>query len=95
MSPTMAPIRAGGEGSPMNLVSTLTAEDNVRSGGFGAAVLEALAPAGLAGKVRVAALPDGFLPHGKQAAILAEHGLDPDGLARTVRSALAERTRAR
>ena len=72
----------------------ITAEDNVGSG-FGSAVLEALAPHGLAGKVRVAALPDGFLPHGKQAAILAEHGLDPDGLARTVRSALAERTRAR
>jgi 1-deoxy-D-xylulose-5-phosphate synthase len=72
----------------------VTAEDNVGSG-FGSAVLEALAPHGLAGKVRVAALPDGFLPHGKQAAILAENGLDPDGLARTVRSALAERTRAR
>jgi 1-deoxy-D-xylulose-5-phosphate synthase len=66
----------------------LTAEDNVRSGGFGAAVLEALAPAGLAGRVRVAALPDGFLPHGKPAELLAEHGLDPDGLASAVRSAL-------
>jgi 1-deoxy-D-xylulose-5-phosphate synthase len=70
----------------------VTAEDNVGSG-FGSAVLEALAPHGLAGKVRVAALPDGFLPHGKQAEILADHGLDPDGLAATVRAALAERTR--
>jgi 1-deoxy-D-xylulose-5-phosphate synthase len=70
----------------------VTAEDNVGSG-FGSAVLEALAPHGLAGKVRVAALPDQFLPHGKQAEILAEHGLDPEGLAQTVRSALAERTR--
>jgi 1-deoxy-D-xylulose-5-phosphate synthase len=61
--------------------------------GFGSAVLEALAPHGLAGKVRVAALPDRFLPHGKQAEILAEHGLDPEGLALTVKSALAERTR--
>ncbi|MFY9613907.1 MAG: 1-deoxy-D-xylulose-5-phosphate synthase, partial [Candidatus Dormiibacterota bacterium] len=43
----------------------LTAEDNVVSGGFGAAVLEALAPTGLAGKVRLAALPDRFLGHGK------------------------------
>ena len=65
----------------------VTAEDNVGSG-FGSAVLEALAPHGLAGKVRVAALPDRFLAHGKQAEILAEHGLDPDGLARTVRAAL-------
>jgi 1-deoxy-D-xylulose-5-phosphate synthase len=70
----------------------VTAEDNVGSG-FGSAVLETLAPHGLAGKVRVAALPDRFLTHGKQAEILAEHGLDPDGLARTVRSALAQRTR--
>jgi 1-deoxy-D-xylulose-5-phosphate synthase len=70
----------------------VTAEDNVGSG-FGSAVLEALAPHGLAGKVRVAALPDGFLPHGKQAEILADHGLDPEGLAVTVRAALTERTR--
>ena len=71
----------------------VTAEDNVGSG-FGSAVLEALAPRGLAGRVRVAALPDGFLAHGKQAEILAEHGLDPDGLALTVKSMLAERTEA-
>ena len=63
----------------------VTAEDNVGSGGFGAAVLEALAPTGLAGKVRIAALPDEFLPQGKQAAILAEHGLAPEGLAELVR----------
>jgi 1-deoxy-D-xylulose-5-phosphate synthase len=67
----------------------LAAEDNVRAGGFGAAVLEALAPHGLAGKVRLAGLPDRFLPHGKPAAILAEQGLDPDGLAATVQAALA------
>ena len=73
----------------------VTVEDNVGSGGFGAAVLEALAPHGLAGGVRMAALPDRFLGHGRQNEILAEHGLDPDGLARTVEIALAERTRAR
>src|SRR5262249_2642552 len=66
----------------------VTAEDNVGSGGFGAAVLEALAPHGLAGKVRVVALPDRFLPHGKQAEILSEHGLDPDGLVQAVKAAL-------
>jgi 1-deoxy-D-xylulose-5-phosphate synthase len=66
----------------------VTAEDNVGIGGFGAAVLEALAPHGLAGKVRVAALPDQFLPQGKQAEILAQHGLSPEGLAEAVRKAL-------
>src|SRR5207247_1646549 len=49
----------------------VTAEDNVRSGGFGSAVLEALAPHGLAGSVRTAALPDRFLGHGRQNEILA------------------------
>ena len=66
----------------------LAAEDNVMTGGFGAAVLETLAPHGLAGKVRLAGLPDRFLPHGKPAAILAEQGLDPDGLTASVREAL-------
>ena len=66
----------------------LTAEDNVSSGGFGAAVLEALAPTGLAGRVRVAALPDRFLAQGRPAEILSENGLDADGLAAQLRSAM-------
>ena len=66
----------------------VTAEDNVITGGFGAAVLENLAPHGLAGKVRVRALPDGFLPHAKAQDILAEHGLDAAGLAQAARDAI-------
>ncbi|HSS94848.1 MAG TPA: 1-deoxy-D-xylulose-5-phosphate synthase, partial [Candidatus Dormibacteraeota bacterium] len=59
----------------------MTVEDNVGSGGFGGAVLEALAPHGLAGRVRTLALPDQFLPQGKAADILKENGLDAAGIA--------------
>ena len=58
----------------------LTVEDNVGSGGFGGAVLEALAPHGLAGRVRTIALPDAFLPQGKASGILRDHGLDATGI---------------
>ena len=68
----------------------VTAEDNVISGGFGAAVLETLAPSGLAGKVRIMALPDEFLPHGKAADLLSQHGLDAAGLAGASRKAAAK-----
>jgi 1-deoxy-D-xylulose-5-phosphate synthase len=66
----------------------VTVEDNVVTGGFGASVLEALAPAGLAGKVRTVALPDEFIPHARPGDILARHGLDAAGLARTARELL-------
>jgi len=66
----------------------LTVEDNVGSGGFGGAVLEALAPHGLAGRVRTLALPDQFLPQGKAADILKEHGLDAAGIAKAVYEAI-------
>jgi 1-deoxy-D-xylulose-5-phosphate synthase len=69
----------------------VTAEDNVGSGGFGSAVLEALSPLGLAGKVHVQALPDRFLAHGRQSEILAEAGLDAHGLAAAVRHAAGAR----
>ncbi len=59
----------------------VTLEDNVATGGFGSAVLEALAPLELAGKVRVMGLPDQFLPSGDPARILASHGLDPESVA--------------
>ena len=70
----------------------VTAEDNVGTGGFGAAVLETLAPSGLAGRVRVVALPDAFLPHGRPQDILAEHGLDAAGLAGAARDAVRMRS---
>jgi 1-deoxy-D-xylulose-5-phosphate synthase len=66
----------------------LTVEDNVGSGGFGGAVLEALAPHGLAGRVRTLALPDAFLPQGKASDILSEHGLDAAGIAKAVYQAV-------
>jgi 1-deoxy-D-xylulose-5-phosphate synthase len=66
----------------------MTVEDNVGSGGFGGAVLEALSPHGLAGKVRALALPDKFLPQGKAADILKEHSLDAAGIAQATYSAI-------
>jgi 1-deoxy-D-xylulose-5-phosphate synthase len=66
----------------------ITVEDNVGTGGFGGAVLEALSPHGLAGKVRMLALPDGFLPQGKAADILKENGLDAAGIAKSVHEAV-------
>ncbi len=57
-----------------------TLEDGVVSGGFGSAVLGALAPSGLAGRVRVLGLPDAFLPPGNANAILSELGLDAEGV---------------
>ncbi|MEO8744612.1 MAG: 1-deoxy-D-xylulose-5-phosphate synthase [Candidatus Dormiibacterota bacterium] len=69
----------------------ITVEDNVGTGGFGGGVLEALAPHGLAGRVRTLALPDKFLPHGKGADILRENGLDAAGIAKSVFEAVKGR----
>ncbi len=71
----------------------ITVEDNVGSGGFGGAVLEALAPHGLAGRVRMLALPDEFLPQGKASDILKEHGLDAAGVAASVYQAVKGKVR--
>ena len=62
----------------------ITVEDNVGTGGFGGAVLEALAPHGLAGRVRMLALPDQFLPQGKASDILRDNGLDAAGIAKSI-----------
>ena len=43
----------------------ITVEDNVGTGGFGGAVLEALAPHGLAGRVRTLALDEVFFGGGR------------------------------
>lgn len=66
----------------------VTVEDNVGTGGFGGAVLESLAPHGLAGRVRMLALPDQFLPQGRASDILKENGLDAAGVAKAVYEAV-------
>ena len=66
-------------------------------GGFGSAVLEAAADAGLdTSRVRRLGIPDQFIEHGERGELLADLGLDAAGIAAACRawcrrSRLAER----
>jgi 1-deoxy-D-xylulose-5-phosphate synthase len=55
----------------------VTLEDNVVAGGFGAAVMEAFADAGLVKPVTTIGVPDRFLPFGSPTDIMELAGLDP------------------
>jgi 1-deoxy-D-xylulose-5-phosphate synthase len=68
----------------------VTVEEGTLEGGFGSAVLEVANAAGLDTRhvVRLG-IPDRFIEHGERAELLAELGLDVDGLCRTVHRALA------
>jgi hypothetical protein len=63
-------------------------EEAAAAGGFGSAVLEALAEAGVAVPVHCLAIPDRVVEHGDPAAIRAALGLDADGIARAARRLL-------
>mgnify|MGYP006278441441 CR=1 FL=1 len=66
--------------------AVILAEDHVAPGGFGAAVLEALAQEGIpADHVRLAAVPDRFVEHAPREQQLADLRLDGPGLAQRVR----------
>ncbi|MGI8514301.1 MAG: 1-deoxy-D-xylulose-5-phosphate synthase [Acidimicrobiia bacterium] len=67
----------------------ITLEDNVIAGGFGAAVMEELSKVGMAGKVRILGIPDRFLPAGSVDELLAEIGLDTDGVTRSILALVA------
>jgi len=66
----------------------VTVEDNVLTGGFGAAVAEVLADEEVRTPLLRLGLPDQFLQHGKRDALLAELGLDAVGVAERVRKRL-------
>ncbi|CFV96817.1 1-deoxy-D-xylulose-5-phosphate synthase [Bordetella pertussis] len=55
-------------------------------GGAGSAVLETLAEAGVTLPVLQLGLPDAFIDHGDQAALLAGLGLDAAGIERAIRA---------
>jgi 1-deoxy-D-xylulose-5-phosphate synthase len=64
----------------------VTVEESAVCGGFGSAVLEAAASAGInAGNVRCLGIPDRFIEHGERDELLASFGLDVAGLVETAR----------
>jgi 1-deoxy-D-xylulose-5-phosphate synthase len=66
----------------------VTVEEHSGMGGFGAAVLEALAEAGVRVPTRCLAIPDRLIEHGEPDQIRASMGLDSRGIARAVVSLL-------
>ena len=72
----------------------VTVEDGIRDGGVGALVLDAIDGVCQAERrppppVDVLGVPVRFIAHGKPDQILAELGLDADGIAASVRAALS------
>ncbi len=62
----------------------VTLEDNVVAGGFGAAVMEAFAAAGLVKAVTNIGVPDQFLPFGSASDVMESVGMDPDSVVERV-----------
>ena len=67
----------------------VTVEEGCVMGGAGAAVMEALAAAGIAKPVLNLGLPDKFIDQGDPAALLASVGLDAKGIAASIRQRFA------
>ncbi len=66
----------------------VTVEENVAQGGFGSAVLETLAAAGVAVPVQVLGVPDAVFQHASQARLREKAGLSTAGIANAARQAL-------
>jgi len=69
----------------------ITVEEGSLMGGFGSAVLEVASDAGLdTSKVRRLGIPDRFIEHASRAELLADLGLDAQGIAEACRQAADE-----
>jgi 1-deoxy-D-xylulose-5-phosphate synthase len=66
----------------------VTVEENVVKGGAGSAVAEALSRLGIAIRIHHLGLPDRFVEHGDPALLLAECGLNAEGILHSVRELL-------
>ena len=83
LDPAMAPLASRHR-------AVVTVEDGTISGGFGDAVLEALAAADVELPVRLLGLPDSFIEHGAQASLLEQFGLSAAGVADSVRALIRD-----
>jgi 1-deoxy-D-xylulose-5-phosphate synthase len=64
----------------------VTLEEGCTMGGAGSAVAEALAAAGINTPLMILGLPDQFIDHGDPALLLAQCGLDAQGIENSIRS---------
>ena len=68
----------------------ITVEENTVMGGAGSAVLESLESKGLSVKVLQLGLPDDYIDQGDHAQMLANCGLDKNGIIKSVKKVLSE-----
>ena len=68
----------------------VTVEENALMGGAGSAVLEAMQALNLTTPTLCLGLPDTFIEHGVHETMLAECGLDSDGIARAIQAKLKQ-----
>ncbi len=66
----------------------VTVEENMAAGGFGSAVLEAMARQGISARVKVVAVDDTFVEHGTQAQLRAAYGVDHQAVLAAARELL-------
>jgi len=69
----------------------ITIEDGQKAGGFGSAVLEAIAEKDLELNVTIMGYDDKFVDHGTQAQLIKEQGLDEEGIIKMVRSVIGRK----
>ncbi|VVB68137.1 1-deoxy-D-xylulose-5-phosphate synthase [Candidatus Norongarragalina meridionalis] len=62
----------------------LTVEDGVLAGGFGSEVLEMLTARGVEAKVHCLGYPDEFIEHGAPEILLAQYGLNKEGVLKAI-----------
>lgn len=73
----------------------ITIEDNVKAGGFGSAVNEALGEMGSKNRAIVLGVPDKFLPHGTQASLFEMAGISASCIVERVRLAVKKQRKPR
>jgi 1-deoxy-D-xylulose-5-phosphate synthase len=76
------------------LVAFVTVDDNAMAGGAGSAVGELLAAHGAEIPLLQLGLPDRFLEHATREQLLAEAGLDVDGIRRAILARFPQYSRA-
>lgn len=68
----------------------VTAEEGIRAGGAGSAVLEAMSDMGLTTAVMTFGVGDAFVDHGQTSQLLKDTGLDPDSIREAILKRLAK-----
>ena len=77
-------VRGGVNDAALSAQKIITLEENIKAGGFGSTIAEALEDLNIQVPLKIMGIPDKFIEHGARSQLLIDCGLDVENILKEI-----------